>query len=243
MSRTITCHESQFTGKGHLLTHTKELLLELPVGAVITPESHPNSYAFLQAFIKRHPLYESKIGVESVGLTIRRNFSAGKDARMLYVKRVDETKEQFVLKECASAHVSVKKYDPLRKLKAACRSAIKEHVDNYRHEHRAMVMCDHCRKPCTVKDAHVDHVKRFEDIFAEFCELETELPLYFDTNEGKRVVFKERDKEFEERWYKFHHLHARYQMVHKRCNTSDLNKGTSLRKNRVKKEELAVSSD
>lgn len=201
----------EFKTKKELEFFTRSFL-EKNDGATIKEGEH--GFNFLSDLVKRHPEKKTKIIGKIKLFKIERNFG-GHIALSLQDEK--EYKSISWIK-CITA----KKSDSLASLKAACRQAVTDQVQEYKTENYYDDMpCPSCGKPISErKKAHVDHKTRsFMDLFNEFTGKQDKLPTEFRSL-GNHLchIFKDEDAIMHEAWKQYHLDNADYQILCASCN-------------------------
>lgn len=186
--------------------------LENNDGATIKEGEH--GFTFLSDLVKRHPEKKTKVVGEIKLFRIERNFG-GHIALSLQDEK--EYKSISWLK-C----ISGKKSSSLADLKAACRQAVTDQVQDYKTQNYYDDMpCPSCGETIPErKQAHVDHKsKSFLSLFAEFTGRHHSLPTEFKSL-GNHLchIFKDEDVMIQEAWKQYHLENADFQILCASCN-------------------------
>lgn len=169
---------------------------------------HTKYYNYFTTFLfPRHPLYPEKFfDMENVGIHLNEQFRHLE----VYILKSDGSKDvASAMKQC----VSGKK---INSLSCAMRNAIYTQIQDYRNNATSF----RCKKCNTCHDIQVDHSDpQFIDIQKSFLEsIDLPIPTSFDDNNWNGKVFKENDRNFERKWYKYHLDNANLRFLCKSCN-------------------------
>lgn len=136
----------------------------------------------------------------------------------LRIKRIDETTI-----DCSYLYSKItQKNEEIilnNHLNTALRFSINDQILNYKNKQPLPLKCNYCGDD---KNCEIDHVKPFHCIKADFFKTvnKSEIPIDFDDdieNSCSRT-FKNRDKDFENKWKNFHSEHAVFQVLCRYCN-------------------------
>lgn len=79
----------------------------------------------------------------------------------------------------------------------------------------SIMKCDICNK---TNDIHIDHIILFKELTDNFLKNKINIPTDFDDNYYNGAMFKDKDKEFANQWFKYHLENAKLRPLCKSCN-------------------------
>ncbi len=100
------------------------------------------------------------------------------------------------------------------KLISAMRHSIQPQIDDYR-ESKSCLKCELCKSTNSI---HIDHIITFKDLADAFLQNQPNVPQEFDDTDYNSCKFKSNDKNFEERWIKYHKEFAALRPLCQSCN-------------------------
>lgn len=107
------------------------------------------------------------------------------------------------------------KQDELKSLKAAMRYSIKPQIDEFKRKNNVS-KCVYCG---SFSNIEIDHDEpSFKKLFEDFLAKNQNFPTVFAETYYNTASFTENDKDFHEKWYKYHWTHAKLQPLCKKCN-------------------------
>lgn len=164
--------------------------------------------------LNRHPNRLEKIGVGIDTFFISQN-PVNPQAYQLNIKRIDGSIDHFSWLKCIDGYNKSNE----AMLLSAMRLAISPQAQAFKF--RAGVQCALCKRRVENRGLrHVDHYPlSFSDISKTFLEGESGRPVKFDEcAKSNAAKFQEADKEFEQRWFDYHLVHASFRLLCMSCN-------------------------
>lgn len=164
-----------------------------------------NDYKELVELFKNHPEYPYKL----------RNLS---DICIVYNKRNNKYFEFNLIRDDGtiddiSYRSCINKQNINKNLYAAMRDYIDPQIILFRKNN--IMKCEICNK---TNDIHIDHIIMFKELTDLFLKDKTNIPIDFDHNYYNGCIFKDKDKEFANEWFKYHLKHAKLRPLCKCCN-------------------------
>ncbi len=167
----------------------------------------PEGYAYFKELLKGHPENPEKTS-KMTDLKIVRN-KLGKGYTLVMVNK-DGTEEDISWNKCIYG----------REIKNVLMEAMRVGIEGQIKEFRETTekVCTICKRDIRFEESHVDHENYFECIAKTFLKGEKEIPKTFVQNDKLQKRFLEEDKEFEERWAKYHKETAKLRLTCRPCN-------------------------
>jgi hypothetical protein len=149
-----------------------------------------------------HSFYFIKDMYKNDQLRIKRNDLTTIDCSCMYSKITQKKEYQIINKN----------------LNDALRHAINDQIFNYKNFQELPLKCNYCNDE---NNCEIDHIKPFHLIKSEFLSInKNKIPVEFydDVENSCKRIFKQSDKDFENKWSQFHKEQATYQVLCKACN-------------------------
>jgi transcription elongation factor Elf1 len=171
-------------------------------------EKYPDDFNFFVNYLfTRHPKYPEKTeGLIDVIIKYN-NFGN----LSIYFKKIDNQIEDIsALNKC----ISGKNKDNLY---IAMRTSIIPQIIDYRNKQTNLV-CEICNNN---ENIEIDHLEpHFIDLFSDFINEQGYKPSTFSSDKYHRKTFTEKDKDFKEKWIKYHKTKSILRLLCKKCNSS-----------------------
>lgn len=168
-----------FKTKTAAMERVKRILHESPLNVPLSGED----LRIARSLLELHPNAQQKIGCGVRQIEVRRHNDFGPSTPCMYAIREDGTVTDFSYIRCFDGDKSYRK-----KFLAACREAIKQHLDHFKTEFFRVAKKPTCQltaEPLTPDNCHVDHIPpyAFERIVESFAVLYS-----IDLNDPKLCV-------------------------------------------------------
>ena len=206
-----TLLNQEFSSKTALYDHVKLLMIRLKNQTV---KSDHEDFKFIMALVKRHHNTSGKIGTGVKAFRITTNRS---NTPHLDIIRLDDSVIDISWVGCCK----INKKRPIRvHLNRAMRNAVEEQIFKFKKEYKTKhgnYKCGLCKT--TDAQFQVDHEKPiFNDLFKQFVVKNPDHPTQFDQKIMGMNVFRNEDKEYDDKWKKYHQDNAKLRLLCAECN-------------------------
>jgi hypothetical protein len=170
---------------------------------------YPDYYNYFTKFLfQRHTAYPEKfVNMKNIGISENKTF---KHFEVYIVKEDGSIDVVSALTNCVRGRKS-------NDLSNAMRNSVNLQIQNYKKENLLELKCIECS---STENIHIDHSSpQFIDLqktFIETCKLV--IPTLFDENEWNGKIFKDINKDFENKWYSYHKDNSNLQLLCEKCN-------------------------
>lgn len=195
------------TEKKAIKEYTSELIKGLKKTKSVRIQS-PESYVYFKELFKGHPEYPEKTARMTDLKIVKSPIGKG---YMLKIVNIDGTEDDISWNKCIYGR------EMKNVLMEAMRVAVMEQIKEFR-ETNTNTKCGICKRDTKYVETHVDHEIHFEKIAKTFLEGEKEIPKEFEQDELVLKCFKETDRDFAERWAKYHREKAVLRLTCASCN-------------------------
>lgn len=173
---------------------------------------------FMLSLLEKHPYYKQKKGSGIEGIFVKKN--PPYYTKSFWIKRVNGSQTDFSFRDCIA---SKKRRDELD-FKTAMRAAIINDIEEIKTSifKNGNKICPLCGKNLTLKDSHLDHIKKLREIQSEFIaqneitDFEKLITKDWDGVVGVRIV----DEAVRNSWIKYHKENATFRLLCPDCNRS-----------------------
>lgn len=193
--------------KKEIKDYTSELINRLKITKSLRIQSE-EAYEYFKELFKGHPDYPEKTSKMTDLKIVKGAMGKG---YMLKIVNSDGTEDDISWNKCIYGR------EMKNVLMEAMRVAVMEQIKEFREANTNRI-CGICKKDTKHVETHIDHVIHFESIAKTFLEGEKEIPKEFEQNELVLKCFKEKDRDFAERWAKYHKEEAVLRLTCASCN-------------------------
>ena len=204
-------HNQNFKTKFDCYKYTSKLVNSMKN---ISIDKYDEHFDYFVKLLDNHPDKHEKIKDGIKGFKFQKNPTYKHYQSFIITNNNDLVNFSFV--RCCEFDKKSKKSDTEYNLINAMRTAIEYQTIEFKKNNK--IICSLC-KTITALEYHVDHNKPlFHEITTSFITQNTDTPLTFDKNYNYRLVFKDCDKIYKNKWCSYHKEMATLQILCKSCN-------------------------
>jgi len=168
--------------------------------------NEPIDVSTFESILQKHPNYASKtenIDYWFVGLTAF-------NKKGLFIMKKDGTTDGFSYRVCVTG------IKPKEDFNSALRNEIYQQISDYKSTVDSIFTCVLCNNECNKSDCHIDHIKHFYTIAAEWCKAMNVDETQKLIHNGPIITLDNR--ELATSWYNYHKTHAELRPLCSACN-------------------------